>query len=907
MFSKKGHKTPRLADWLVSKLIGDEYLEEFFGDLHEIYEDRLTSKSRAYAWCMYWVDALHLLFGFTSFKLFKTQNNTIMLKSMFIIAWRNAIRQKQFTVLNLLGLTIGISISLTIGLYVYNESNFDEFLTEKDRIYRVNQPDIWNEWTEMSSTTGPNVATALRAEIAEFEEVTRILVMGNQFTRYTAESTKAKTFKELRFHLAEENFFKVFDYEFLQGNPATALASPMNLVVTETTAKRYFGTTDAMGKSIEVKDWDGSWKTYVVTAVLADLPSQSHLQFDMLASLTSNQEQMDYHSWKWIWTAFSTYVLVNEGADIDALTAKLQTIPPKYAPPTTERIFNQSYEEFTAGNPWKLELQPVTDIYLGASPSQNAFGPVGNAQVVQIFAAIGVVILLLSCINFINLSTARSANRAKEVGVRKVLGSQRGTLVRQFVFESVLFVAIGTLLALVVVNSALNWFNIVAERELSLIPWLSQPSFLLILLLFVLGLGILSGGYPAFYLSSFKPIAVIKGQLSKGNKGKSFRNALVVFQFTISICLIICSLFVQKQLRYASTIDLGLSEENLLQIHNIEQFGFNSEPIKTALSGLAAVSEIGKSFGIPPNVGSGDRYRSTEPNAPVLQLSNLRVDEDYLDVIDVSFLSGRNFDIERPADKYRVILNEEAIKLLGWNAEDAIGRSIAVASGNEDEFEVIGVVKDFNFQSTKTGILPLILLHHGNDRVWDYGAGLSYYTLRLKPSAVQTSDNLRALINDAEAILKDIDQSIPFEFSFMDQQFEDAFRNEQRMGAVLNFFTLMAMVIACLGLFGLAAYSAEQRTKELSIRKVLGAKTSQLTLLFSTGFIKLVGLSILVSVPLAYWLVNIWLEGFAYRTPIQVGVFALAALISLLIAIFTTGYQSLYVASKNPVDTLKAE
>lgn len=901
-------KQPRLANWLLSKMVGEELQEEFFGDLQEIYEDRVATKSKFYAKCMYWVDALHLLLGFSSFKIFKTQNhNTMMLKSMFIIAWRNAIRQKQFTLLNILGLTIGISISLTIGLYVYHERNYDNFLDQKANIYRVNQPNIWGDWTEMSSTTGPNVAVALREEVPEFKEVTRILDQGSQFTRYKDDEGRVLSFKEDQLYWAEENFFKVFDYEMLVGNSETALDAPMSIVLTESAAKSYYGMAQVLGKTLEMREWDGTWKSYMVTGVLKDLPTQSHQQFDMLVSLSSKKDQMGRDGWKWIWTAFSTYVLVDEGADVPLINDKLQAIPPKYAPPTTERIFNQSFEEFTAGNPWKLDLQALPEIYLSSQPGYNAFGPVGNAQFVQIFMAIGFVVLLLSCINFMNLSTARSSSRAKEVGVRKVLGSLRTTLIRQFVFESVLFVAVSTLMAIVIVNSSLGWFNVLAQKELSLKPILMDPGLWAVLIGFVLFLGLLSGSYPAFYLSSFKPIEVIKGKISKGQKGKALRNGLVVFQFSISICLIICSLFVQRQLSYTSNLDLGLSDENVLQIHNIEQYGFDTKVIKSKLQGIAAVSVVGKSFGVPPNVMSGDRYRSTEPEAQVFQLNNLRIDEDYLNVLDIEFLAGRNFDIERPTDKYSVILNEAAVKLLGWTTETAVGKSVAVASGNEDEFEVIGVTKDFNFHSTKQDIGPLILINDQNKKVWDYGAGLSFYSMKLNPQSVQTTADLKSVLGKTEAALNEVDSSIPFEYSFMDQAFDNNFRNEQRMAKALNFFTLMAMIIACLGLFGLAAFSAEQRTKELSIRKVLGANTGQLTYLFSTGFVKLVGLSILISAPLAYWLVSLWLEGFAYRTPIQVGVFVIASLISLIVAVLTTGYQSLYVASRNPVETLKGE
>ena len=347
-------------------------------------------------------------------------------------------------------------------------------------------------------------------------------------------------------------------------------------------------------------------KSFVVTGVLADVPSKSHLQFDVLVSLSSYQSQMDRDGWKWIWTAYSTYAKVNEGTNMAALDDKIQAIPPKYAPATTERIFNQSFEEFTAGNPWKLTLQPVKEIYLSEEPPYNAFGPVGNPQIVKVFTAIGILVLVLSCINFMNLSTARSSNRAKEVGIRKVLGSERGTLIKQFIFESTLFVAVSTVAAIFIVNASLGWFNAISGKELLLTTYLGQPVFIAVLLIFVLLLGLIAGSYPAFYLSSFKPIQVLKGKMSAGFRGKGIRNGLVVFQFTISMTLIICTFFVQKQLNYTSNLDLGFAKENVLQIGNIEQMGFDTERLKNELAAMPAFSKVGKSFGVPPYIDSGD-------------------------------------------------------------------------------------------------------------------------------------------------------------------------------------------------------------------------------------------------------------------------------------------------------------
>ncbi|WP_421976294.1 ABC transporter permease [Roseivirga seohaensis] len=908
---KKKFNTPKLANWLAAKCINKMYLEEFLGDLQEIYEDRMLVKGKRYARFMYWIDALHLLIGFSSFSLFKTQNNnTMMVKNMFKIAWRNAIRQKQFTVLNLLGLIIGISISLTIGLFIHHETTYDTFLPEIDRVYRVNQPNIWSDWTSQMSNTGPNVAVALREEVPEFEEVTRIMSLGSQITNYKMEAKKDKSFEESAFFAVENNFFEVFPFEFSEGNPKTAIEAPNSMVITQSTAERYFGYESAIGKTLEVKQWDNTWQSFVVTGVLVDVPSKSHLQFDVLVSLNSYQAQMDRDGWKWIWTAFGTYAKVNDGTNMAALNDKIQAIPPKYAPATTERIFNQSFEEFTAGNPWKLTLQPVKEIYLSEEPPYNAFGPVGNPQIVKVFMAIGILVLVLSCINFMNLSTARSSNRAKEVGIRKVLGSERGTLIKQFIFESTLFVAVSTVAALFIVNSSLGWFNAISGKELLLIPYLSQPVFIAVLLVFVLLLGFIAGSYPAFYLSSFKPIQVLKGKMSAGFKGKGIRNGLVVFQFTISMTLIICTFFVQKQLNYTSNLDLGFAKENVLQIGNIEQMGFDTERLKTELAALPAFTKVGKSFGVPPYVDSGDRYKSTEPEAPVVALSNLRIEADYLDVLGLELLAGRNFDQALTTDKYKVILNEEAVKVLGWGGDDptsAVGQFVALASGSEDKFEVIGVVKDFNFASVRQEIAPLIFINIDNDKVWDYGAGLSFYSMRLNPQVVSSPEDLQAVLEQVEVSIKAVDATIPFEYSFLDEDFENTFQEESRMSLVLNIFTIMALIIACLGLFGLAAFSAEQRLKELGIRKVLGAKISELVLLFSSEFTKLFLIAMLLASPIAYFLVDQWLSDFANRTPIHIWVFAASTLGTLAIAIATISYQSLRSAHKNPVDTLRSE
>lgn len=826
------------------------------------------------------------------------------------MAWRSALRQRQFSLLNVLGLSIGITTCLLIGLYVQDELSYDNFHEKADRIYRIEQPMIWGDWNDRMSGLGPNVGLSLRAEAPEFEKITRLQASGFYIVNHKKEDGSVVSFKEHRLFIAEENFFDVFSFRLLQGNPDDVLKGPSKMVITESMARKYFGDEDPIGKTMEAR-FSVYSDLFTISGIVEDLPSNSHINFDFLTSMDS-YDHIKSQEWKWIWTNFATYGLVRSGTDVKALSEKIQQIPPKYAARTTETIFNQSFDDFTGENGWPLYMTPLKDVYLNEYAAGNLLGRVGNMQQIRIFTAIGVFTLLLSCINFMNLSTARSANRSKEVGVRKVLGSGRKKLVGQFMFESVLFTAVGTIIAIVLAEISLGAFNDLASKQLSLDAQLQNPVFLGTLLGFVLMVGLLSGSYPAFYLSSFKPIASLKGKVASGFKGKAIRNGLVVFQFTISIALVISAFFVQKQLSYTSGMDLGYDKHNLFQLHNLEQFSGDIQTIKNTLAGNPAFSAIGQSSALPPNVFSGDRYKATGTE-DVVQLSNMKIDEDYFATLNPKLLLGRSFDKNIESDKYGIVLNVSAVKALGWGtpdtyAEDSpIGKSMSIASGDEYSLKVIGVVEDFNFLSLKNAINPLVILHLNNDKVWDYGGGSSYLSMRLRPEVINSGEALRQMVSDIGEQIRALDPTFPFEYSFVDESFDASFRSEQRMGQVLNVFTIMAIAIACLGLFGLAAFSAEQRKKELGVRKVLGAKALGLMMLFSTEFTRLVILSLVVAAPLSYFMVDSWLADFAYKTPIDIGVFIIAGMAALIIAWGTISFQSLKAAYRNPIESLRDE
>ncbi len=843
--------------------------------------------------------------------------NLAMFINMLKITWRNSITYLQFTLLNTLGLSIGITTCLLIGLYVFDEMNYDAFHEHADRIYRINQPQIWQEWDGKTSTTGPNVGIALRSDIPEFEEVTRVLHPGAFTVAYKPDNGEPISLVEENLLVAEENFFDIFSFNLIKGNPITALQGPSKVVITEEMAKKYFGDEDPVGKILEMKGTilessqskEEKWNPFTVTGVVEEIKNNSHIQFDMLTSMSSYQVISEME-WTWSWTAFVNYVLVKEGADLIALENKLQAVPPKWAASTLERVFNQSFDDLEdQGKAWTLYLEPLDEVYFSSWELGNTLGPAGNTQYIKIFSSVGILIMILSSINFMNMSTARSANRAREVGIRKVLGSDRKRLIRQFLIESVLYTSVSAILAIGLTEMVLDFFNHIAHKQLSLYAQWSNPAFIAILLAFILGLGLLAGSYPAYYLSAFKPAETLKGKIGSGFKGKGIRNTLVVFQFTISITLIISTFFVNNQLNYALNFDLGYDKNNVLQVHNIEQLEVDVTAIKQIFSSDPAFILIGQSHEVPPTFQRGDIISAMDKEDEQVETRRMKSDTDYINLLDLKFVSGRNFDEGQVTDiSEAVILNVSAIKSLGWGIPETypddppIGKFVV---RNGKQMKVIGVVEDFHFNNLKMAIAPLVIYHINNPHLPDSGTSPSYLSFRIDPKVINDRMAIQSMIVKVKDQLHGLNPFYQFKYSFMDEVFENSYRNEQRMSSVLSLFTLMSITIACIGLFGLAAFSAEQRTKELGIRKVLGAKVSSLVILFTSEFTKLVIMAVLIASALAYYIIKVWLTGFAYKAPIEPWVFLVAGATALIISWLTIGFQAIKSAYTNPIESLR--
>lgn len=802
------------------------------------------------------------------------------------IALRNLLKQRYYALLNVIGLSVGIAGALLILLYVADELSYDRFHAKSDRIYRVNLDGNWAGEEVRGSCTPPPLARQLAAEVPGVQAVTRIFPPGDRVVR-----NGRSAFTETALLGVDPNFLEVFSFRLLAGD-SLALSAPDGMVLTETAARKYFGEGTALGKILEVGD---DRRAFQVRGVIKDPPPNAHFHFDMLLPIAAFPVVSQF-DWSWIWLQMVTYVVLDPRADPAGINARIPDLVKTYGRSIIEHVSGTSYEAFeAAGGRWHFVLQPLQDIHLHSRQVGNRIGPVGDIKTVYALTVISLLLILIGCINFMNLSTARSVNRANEVGVKKALGASRPSLIRQFLGESLLMSGLAMIFALGWVELCLAPFNQLAGKELSLAIF-QQPEVLGGLFGLTCLIGLLAGSYPAFYLTGFHPVLVLRGGATKGTGTRSagLRKTLVIGQFAISIGLIASTLLIYRQLQFLHGKDLGFEQENVLVVYNSERLGENEAAFKQALLNHPQIQSASFSTSLPTGDSFGDFYTAEGSGKENLLLVSIKGDYDFLETLQIELVEGRNFSRDFPGDVDGVLLNQAAVNDIGWS--DPVGKYLIYAGHNNQRLKVLGVIKDFNFYSLHSPIQPFAIFLFSSDT---YTLPVDYLLVRL------ASSDLAAGLKTVGKQWKALAPDTPFEYAFLDERIDAQFRAEQRLGMVFAIFSGLAIFISCLGLLGLAAFTAEQRTREIGIRKVLGASLPEIVQLLVKDFTRLVLIANLFAWPAAYLLIRAWLNDFAYRIEIGWWTFALAGAAALSIALLTIGYQAIKAALANPVQALR--
>lgn len=873
-------KIPKMAEWVI-RFSQKDWDETKRGDYEEIFGEFSDESGIIRGKLRFF---FYILRSFVPSLRNSISWRIMMFHNYLKIALRNLRRQKLYSAINVIGLAIGITCVLFILLYVQHELSYDRYHEKADRIYRL-AVSIRMGGNELErAIVGAPTAAALVNDFPEVEDAVRLRSGGNWYVRYGE-----TTYKETAFIFADANVFKIFSIPLLQGDSITALTEPNTLIISQTAAKKYFGSDDPVGKTLNL---DNN-VDFRVTGVFQDIPSYSHFHWDFIGSMVSMEKKMVME-----WTSLDvyTYLLLGVGADSSVLEAKFPGMVEKYCDREFKAFTGKVYAQLKeSGTKWEYFLQPLTSIHLhsdlGFELESN-----GDIKYITIFSTIALFCLLIASINFINLSTARSAKRAKEVGIRKVVGSARSQLIVQFITESVLMSVAALFGTLVLVRFLQPFFHSLIGSKID-IHFLAHPSQLLILAGVIVLVGIIAGIYPAFVLSSFRPVSVLKQQMKGGARTHWLRSALVVFQFLTSIVLIIGTLIIHNQMRYIQNKDLGFQKEQILVVQDAFILGQRIDAFKEELKQSPDVVSATITSYLP--VLSNRRVRSIFPEGSreqkgFIAIQAWRVDHEFIRTFNMNIVQGRDFSREFSTDSMATIINETAANMLGW--DNPIGKRIGVAgssrSGKYQYFTVVGVVRNFHFDSMREAIMPLALY--------------------LQPSSeflavCLRAENVSEQIHSIRELWNKYLPGYPFEFSLLDDRFDNLYKSELRSGRILSIFSALAVIISCLGLFGLSAYTAEQRTKEIGIRKVLGATVPEILLLLSKEFSRLVSIGFLIAAPLSYFLMRNWLRDFAYRTSINIWPFLISVTLALFIAFVTVSYYTIRLALSNPAESLRYE
>jgi putative ABC transport system permease protein len=790
-----------------------------------------------------------------------------MIRNYIKVAIRNLLRQKGFSFINILGLALGITCTALIGMWVNDELSYDKFHTDYNRIYRITS--TLPEMKVHAAVTSAPLAPAIKNEIPEVEDVVRTSGLNRELIQ-----VGDIKFEEPGIMFADSNFFRMFTFQFIRGDEEHALENPEGIVISEEMAMKYFGSVDVLEKTIRKNNKED----FTITGVIANVPDNSHLQFDFVQPMSFlARTNNDFKNNVWDNFNWYTYIKLTDKAKqsestIKELETKIQAIYKK----------NESFLKVS------FVLQPLEKIHLYSNFLADLAGH-GNAQNVYIFMIVAVFILVVACLNFMNLATARAARRAKEVGLRKVVGAIRPHLMGQFLAESLVVALLSLMLALLVIFLVLPYFNTLGGKNLSLD--FTNIKLMGGLLGITIITGLLAGSYPALYLSGFVPATVLKGNFASGTSGGLFRNAMVVIQFTVSISLIVGTTIVYRQLKYIQQMNLGYDKENLLYIPMTGEMWSKYDAFRTILGNERLTTNYSFISGLPTSSSGATvsvEWSGKDPNSQPL-FYNTAIDENFEEVFKVTFVDGHGYGDNAKADSVNIIVNETALKTMDMPLKSAVGSKIKIWG---TERTIIGVVKDFNFKPVQETIGPMFL----DRNTWG-----GYLIVRTLPNELEST------IAKLEQICKEINPSYPFNYSFIDQDIANMYKAEQRLSSLFNVFAILAIVISCLGLYGLSAYLAERRTREMGIRKVLGASGFQLVYLLSATFTRPIMIATIIAVPLSWYGMSRWLEGFAYHVSIDWTIFLIAFFAALFIAWLTVSFESIKAATANPVKSLRSE
>ncbi len=879
------HKPPKRAQRILERFLDDRWWNELAGDLEEQFEDNIGEKGLRKAKLIYWLEVLKMLRPHLM-KKSKRHTRIMMTGNHLKISYRNLKKNKVYASINILGLSIGIASVMLIAIYVNYETSYDKFFEASDRTYRIALERVYPDRVKTFSTSSVQLAPTLKANYPQVEAVTRLhrLFFNNEVPVTFNENDKS--FTETRFLYADSLFFKVFSYKFIEGQAETALTKPTDVVLTASTAMRYFGTTDAVDKIINVNNG-----TRRVTGVIEDIPANSHIHFDLLGSIHSLpflQNAIQQDSWINMW--LYTYVRLKEGVDPNTFESEFPELVETYGGANIAQASGADWK--AQGHAFNYFLQPLESIHLESNLDLEV-EPNSDITYVYIITIVAIIILTISSINFINLSIARSTERAKEVGIRKVMGSQRSALILQFLTESIFICSLASVLSVGIVYFTIPRFNSILGTALDF-GTIIQPVAIILLLVFIIVIGVTSGFYPALVISALQPSKVLKGSYKNSNKGIWLRNGLIIIQFVISIFMISGSIIVSQQMDYLMNKDLGFNKQDLLVVRQAFRLGNDYNAFYNQVSQISAIESIGGSTFIPGDFMGSGVFKVNDPEVGDVRGNTFSADEAYMNTMEFDMAMGRPFD-KSFNDSLSVIVNEATVRAMG--VDNPIGMKIFSNNNNPTqtiEFTIIGVVKDYNFYSLHSEIGPIFMFYGGNNFI------PTMTVIRVNQAAMEST------LTQVNQLWDGLSEQ-PFKYSFLETDLDRQYESDQASTSVFDIFTFIAIVMSCTGLFGLATYVVNQRSKEMSIRKVLGASLPSIIAVFAKDFVLLIFGAFLVAAPVAYFALDAWLENFAYHIDIGVLAFLFAGIITLGLVFITVSYQGVKVALVNPTKILRSE